>query len=54
MASGTTLHFDPDQYPDDTLKAFNEFIQYHSTSDTKHNTQIPQKRLLTLQLDDGN
>ena len=27
MASGTTLHFDPDQHPDDTLKAFNEFIQ---------------------------
>ena len=27
MASGTTLHFDPDLHPDDTLKAFNEFIQ---------------------------
>ena len=27
MASGNTLHFDPDLHPDDTLKAFNEFIQ---------------------------
>ena len=27
MASGTTLHDDPDLHPDDTLKAFNEFIQ---------------------------
>ena len=27
MASGTTLHFDPDLHQDDTLKAFNEFIQ---------------------------
>ena len=27
MASGTTPHFDPDLHPDDTLKAFDEFIQ---------------------------
>ena len=27
MASGNTLHFDPDLHPDDTLKAFNDFIQ---------------------------
>ena len=44
-ARSTALYFDPDIYPDDTLKAFNKYIQLY---ELRHDTQYPDPPKVSL------
>ena len=45
MAAATTLYFDPDLHPDDTLQSFNEFIQRF---ELRYDAQYPDPPKVSL------